>query len=43
MCDLDKLKKIDSIINKFLETYLISLRYPEFYKLLKKIQKVIRS
>ena len=43
MSDLDKLKKIDSIINKFLETYLISLRYPEFYKLLKKIQKVIRS
>lgn len=43
MSDLDKLKKIDSIINKFLETYLISLRYPVFYKLLKKIQKVIRS
>lgn len=41
MNDLEKLQKINRIINKFLETYLISLKYPEFYKLLKRIQRII--
>ncbi len=43
MSEMEKLQKINRLINKFLETYLISLKYPEFYKLIKKIQKIIND
>lgn len=43
MSDQEKLEKIDRVINKFLETYLVSLKYPEFYKLLKRIKKIIKE